>query len=180
MKNTKKWKNPVLLTVLGALLMLLMVLLPFASADKEYKEHLKEYDDYYYLEEIDMTNEDAIHISLVEYLRAYTYTAGEGIQKEISIICIVIIGLYMLLAVFTLIAAMCRKPIAVMIWDLLTLGIFWVIQFDFRDRGIVPNSKFDCGIAHYLTYVLGVVVFAGAVWLFIEKRKAKKAAKAEA
>ncbi len=173
----KKWMNPVLITALGALLMLFMVLLPFASAKKEYKEHLREYNEYYYLEEIEMINEDAIHISLVEYLRVYIYTAGEGIQKEVSVLCIVMIGLFLLFEIFTLIATLSRKAIAVIIWDLLTLGAFWLIQFDFRDRGVVPNSRFDIGIVHYLTYVLGVVVIVSAVWMFAEKRKAKKLVK---
>ena len=72
-----------------------------------------------------------------------------------------------------------KKPIGIIIFDLLTMGAFWIICFDFEDRGVIPSSSFDCGIVYYLVYGIGVIIFAGAVWLFIEKRKAKKLAKAE-
>lgn len=32
---------------------------------------------------------------------------------------------------------------------------------------------------YYLVYVIGVIIFAGAIWLLVEKRRAKKMAKAE-
>jgi len=78
-----------------------------------------------------------------------------------------------------LITSLCKKPIGIIIFDLLALGAFKITCFDFEDRGVVPSNSYDWGIVSWLAYVIGVVIFAGAVWLFIEKRKAKKLAKAE-
>ena len=59
------------------------------------------------------------------------------------------------------------------------MGAFKIICFDFEDRGVIPSSSFDWGIVYYLVYVIGVIIITGAIWLFIEKRKAKKLAKSE-
>ena len=72
-----------------------------------------------------------------------------------------------------------KKPIGIIIFDLLTMGAFRIICFDFEDRGVIPSSSFDWGIVYYLVYVIGVIIITGAIWLFIEKRKAKKLAKSE-
>lgn len=179
MSKTKLMRYLVLVTIIGAVLMLLMVFLPYASATKEYEERLLKYEDEMYVEEIKMTNADAVDISLFEYGRIYAEAASQGLYKEMSIACIVIISIFAGCALFTLLMSLIKKPIGIIIFDLLTMGAFKIICFDFEDRGVIPTSSYDWGIVYYVTYIVGVIVFAGAVWLFVEKRKAKKLAKAE-
>lgn len=181
MKETKKWVSPRLITVIGALLLLVMMILPFASAEKEYKERLKKYEDKYYVKEIEMTNKEAVNLSLVEFMKVYIYMAGDEssgtTSKQIAILCVGLISAYGAFALFTLLLALKRKPIGVILFDLLTMGVLWLIQFDFRDRRMIPSNRYHGGMAYYLAYVVGVAVLVGAVWLFVEKRKAKKAMK---
>ncbi len=181
MKETKKWLSPRLITVLGAILMLLMVFLPFASAEKEYKERLKKYEDKYYVKEIELTNGEAVHLSLVEFMRVYIHIAGEEgadtTSGQIGILCVVLISMYGVFALLTLVMALCRKPIGTILFNLLTMGVLWLIQFDFKERRIIPSNRYHGGIAYYLVYVVGVVIIVGAVWMLAEKRKAKKAMK---
>ena len=59
------------------------------------------------------------------------------------------------------------------------MGAFKIICFDFEDRGVIPSSSFNWGIVYYLVYVIGMIIITGVIWLFIEKRKAKKLAKSE-
>lgn len=177
--TTKMMRCPVLITSIGAFAMLLMLFLPYASAKGERREWLLKYADSMYMKEIGMTNEDAVHISLFEYVRIYMEAASHDIYKIISIVCLVIIGIFAGFILLTLLMALLKKPIGIMIFDMLALGAFRIVCFDFEDRGIVPNSSYSCGIVWYLIYVMGVVILAGAVWLFIEKRKAKKLAKME-
>ncbi len=66
-KITNLRKLPVFITIIGAILLLLMLFLPFASATKDYEESLKKYKDNMYVEEIGMTNADAVDISLFEF-----------------------------------------------------------------------------------------------------------------
>lgn len=179
MNKTKLMRYPMLITIIGSVLMLLMLLLPFASATDDYSERLMKYEDEMYVEEIEMTNAEAVDISLFEFLKIYVEAANQGMHKEISIACIVIISIFAGMSVFMLITSLCKKPIGIIIFDLLALGAFKITCFDFEDRGVIPSSSYDWGIVSWLVYVIGVIVFAGAVWLFIEKRKAKKLAKAE-
>ncbi|MGN0395718.1 MAG: hypothetical protein ACI4EF_10160 [Coprococcus sp.] len=179
MNKTSLMRYPVLVTIMGAVLMLLMLFLPYASATEDYEERLKKNKDEIYLEEIGMTNADVVNMSLFEFEKIYVEAASQGIYKEISITCIVIISIFTGCAVLTLLMALIKKPIGIIFLDLLTMGAFKVICYDFEYRGVIPSSKFNWGIVHYLVYGIGVIIFAGAIWLFIEKRKAKKLAKAE-
>ena len=58
MNKTKFMRYPMLITIIGAILMLLMLLLPYASATDAYEERLMKYEDEMYVEEIGMTNAD--------------------------------------------------------------------------------------------------------------------------
>lgn len=58
------------------------------------------------------------------------------------------------------------------------MGAFKVICFEFEDRVVITNSNFNWGIVCYLVYGIGMIIFAGAILLFIEKEK-EKIAKAE-
>ena len=67
-----------------------------------------------------------------------------------------------------------KKAIGIIIFDFLALGIFLLMHFDYADRGVLPTNSYGWGMANYLTYIVGIVVAIGAVWLFVEKRKIKK------
>lgn len=177
--KVKTMLYPFLITLIGAVVMMGMLLLPYASANDEYVEHLLKHKDKMYVEEIGMTYEDAVDISLVEFIRIYAEAAEQELQKDTCIACIVIICIFAGLTVFTLLMSLLKKPIGIIIFDLLAIGVFKIIHYDFEDRGVIPNGSYDWGIASYLTYIVGIIIIAGAVWLFIEKRKAKKVAKSE-
>lgn len=83
MNKIKMMRYPVLITIIGAILMLLMLLLPYASATDDYEERLMKYEDEMYVEEIGMTNADAVDISLLEFVRMYSEAASQGMHKEI-------------------------------------------------------------------------------------------------
>lgn len=179
MNETKRMRYPVLITIIGAVLMLLMLILPYASANKDHKERLMKYKDKMYVEEIGMTNADVVDISLFEFGRIYAEAANQGLHKEVSIVCVVVISFFAVFSVFTLLMSLIKKPIGIILFDLMTMGVFKLICFDFEDRGVLPSSTYNRGIVFYLVYVIGLIILAGAIWLFIEKRKTKKLAKAE-
>lgn len=179
MDKTKRMRYPVMITRIGAILMLLMLFLPFAASDEDFEEWLMENEDGLHAEELDMTNAEAVDISLFEFGRIYLETARQDIEIEISIICLVIISLFAGFAVLTLLVTLAKKPVATILSDMLMVGIFKLICFDFEDRGVIPSHFYEWGIVYYLVYVIGVIIFAGAIWLLVEKRRAKKMAKAE-
>ena len=114
--------------------MLVMLLLPYASANSEHKDYLIEYSDDMYVQEIGMTNSEAVNISLVEFVRIYSEAINEDMNKETSIVCIAIIAIFAVFALITIILTLLKKP-----------------------RGVIPNRFYDWGITNYLTYIVGGV-----------------------
>lgn len=173
LRKNKKMMYPFLITVVAAILMLMMVFLPYASANSEYKEILIKDSDAMYVREIGMTNSEAINISLLEFVKIYLETAKQDIQKEASIACIVIIVIFTVFALLTVFLSLIKKPIGIIVSDILALIAFKIIHFDFEDRGVIPSSSYNWGITNYLTYIIGIITIIGAVWMFIEKKRIK-------
>ena len=179
MNESNSVKIPFLITLIGAILLLAMILLPYASAKDDYKEYLKSAPNDYYVSEIKMTNAAAVSISMLEYGRIYAETVRQGVYREVSIICIVLIVLFAFFSLLTLLMSLLKKAIGIIIFDFLALGIFWLMHFDYTDRGVLPTNTYGWGMANYLTYIVGIAVAIGAVWLFVEKRKIKRLGKSQ-
>ena len=177
MNESSTVKVPFLITLIGAILLLAMILLPYASAKGDYKEYLKNAPNDYYVSEIKMTNAAAVNISMLEYGRIYAETARQGVHKEISIICIVLIALFAFFSLLTLLMSLLKKAVGIIIFDFLALAIFWLMHFDYADRGALPTDSYGWGMVNYVTYIIGIAVAIGAAWLFVEKRKIKKIGK---
>ena len=170
---------PLLVTVLGSILLITTVFLPFASATDNHKEYLEKYSDTLYVEEFDMTKEDAIDISLFEFLRMYSILAEKGIHKSISIACVVIISIFAGFSLLTLIFSVFKKAIPTLIFSLLSYAAFYIIKWDFKDRGVIPSNDYNWGVAEIVCYVGVIVAIIGAIALLIMKIINKKTSKTE-
>ena len=73
-----------------------------------------------------------------------------------------------------MLAALRKRPILTLLCDLLMGGTIWIINWDFADRGIMPDSDRLWAIAYYLYYPLAAIIAICTIWMFIEKRKIKK------
>lgn len=169
----RRQRYPFLLMLVGSVVLLATLMMPFASATKEAKTYLLMDPDRMYAEELGMTNREAVNVSLVDYVRIYKVAVDQGIQKETAIAGMILIGVYALFSLLVLLFSALRKAIPVIVFDLLTLISFWLIHFDFKDRGVIPGGIYDWGIVNYLVYIIGVLILAGAVWLLVEKQKDK-------
>ena len=175
--NKSLSKNTVYLfgiTLAGALLMAVMLFLPYATATEDFEKELMESPEQTYSMSTEMTNEEVVNISLFDYIKIDCAGMDYAVTKAVAVANLVVILIFGVFVLLTILMSVLKKPIATIVFDVLSIIVFTVIHFDFSDRGIIPSSKYDWGIANYLTYILGAVVLAGAVWLFIEKRKAKK------
>lgn len=176
--KSKKFLYPFLAMLMGSLLLVATLFMPFASATEDYKERLEEYSDLMYIEELDMTNGDAINISLFEFARIYSVAAEMGLSKNVSIVYMVIIAAFGVFALLTLLFSVLKKPIAAIIFDLLAFGVFRITKWDFEERGVIPNSSYDWGMAQYICYIGIIIVVLGAVAFLVAKIKDKKQRKA--
>ena len=173
-KQKKRLFIPFFIMLLGSFLLIAVLFVPFASATEDHRLYLQEHPNGVYAEEIGMTNKEAITLSLVEFGEIYAKTVELGMSKEISITCLVIISVYALLVILTTIFSVLKKPIVSLIFNVLSLGVFRVIMWDFDDRGVILNSSYDWGMARYFCYVGVAAVFIGGVYLLITKIKLKK------
>lgn len=176
--KSKKFLYPFLAMLIGSLMLIVTLFMPFASATEDYKERLVEYSDSMYVEELDMTNEEAINISLFEFARIYSVAAEMGMSKSVSIACIVIIAVFGVFALLTLLFSALKKPIPAIIFNLLAFAVFRITKWDFEDRGVIPNSNYEWGMAQYICYIGIIVIMVGAVALLLAKIKDKKQHKA--
>ncbi len=154
---------PFVAVLIGSLMLVITLFAPFASATGDFKERLQEHSEEMYEEELNMTCGDAVHISLFEFGKMYYTAADKGVSKDVSIACVVIISIFAVMTVLTLLFSVLKKPIAIIIFDLLAFGVFRLIKWDFADRGVMPSSNYDWGMAQYICYVGIVIAFVGAV-----------------
>ncbi len=163
-----------MISLLGAFLLVLSLWLPFVSATDVYKEYLTKYPDIMYYEPLNMKNQEAVHISLIEFAKIY-YTSFENEQsREISITCFVIICVLSSFMILILLFCLLKKPILIGLFNSLTLCIFQLLKFDFEDRGVIPTKQYDWGMAQYVFYFGVILIFTGAIWIFLIKRNDKK------
>lgn len=174
MKN-KNLLYPALVAIVGSLLLLITLILPFASASEEHKERLMSYPESMYSQEANMTNEDAVNISLVEFIKIDFAAIEVGVSEGTAIANMVVIIAFITFATLVLLFSILKKPIPALIFDIISFAVLQLIRFDFEDRGVIPSSSYDWGIAQIICY-LGIVITAvGAVLLLIAKIKNKNA-----
>ncbi|MBE6651084.1 MAG: hypothetical protein E7613_07205 [Ruminococcaceae bacterium] len=171
--NKKALLIPFIVALIGSLLLILVTFLPFASANEEHKDYLEEYSGNMYVQEIDMTNEDAVDISLYEYGRIYAAATDIEMVSDIAITCLVIICIYGLFSVLVVLFSLLKKAIPIIVFDVLALADFLLIKWDFSDRGILPNFNYNWGVAQIICYIAFAITMVGAIWLLVEKIKIK-------
>ena len=131
------------------------------SANDEHEEYLKKYAQEFNVEKIEMTNEDAIHISMYDFAKTY-WVVYSSIDKTLAIVVTTVIGAAGVLSLITLLFTLLRKPVAVFIFNLLTFGAYYLMVWDFKDRGVMPNSHYDWEL--HIIFILSVYFcFAGAI-----------------
>lgn len=172
-------------TLTAVVLVVTAFFLPLITAKAEYADALKtlaavssKYADPFNVMGIELTAEDAIHISMFE-LAKISWAAFGSMDQTVAALGTAIISATGILSLITLLFTLFKKPVAVMIFNALTLGVYYMMVRNVKDLVVTPDSSYDLGIAYYLYYIGFAAVFAGAVWLLIAKIKLKRAKKTE-
>lgn len=168
---------PRLIAMIAALCAIVAFFLPYISATEDYRSYMAERADEKPFDGVDITVADMMDMSLFEYARTY-FQGGEVFfrSSESGTFYGVLITLIGAFALLTLLAAWQRRPVLTLICDLLMAGAFCLVNWDFVDRGIMPDRDRVWAIAHHIYYPLAAVIAVCAVWMFIIKRRVRKAA----
>lgn len=183
LNNNAKRKNnilPFIVTLIGSVIIIIAFFLPYTSATDNYREYLENNPDEMYAEEINMQNENAIGISMIEYAKIFGYAATEmddEWSQEVGIADLTVIVLIALFSLLTLLFSAIKKPVPTIIFNLLNFAAFRLLSWDFEDRGVIPNGNFDWSISYYIYHICALIIIAGSVWMLIAKRQAKKEAR---
>lgn len=171
--KTDKTKKKIFLgltivAIIASIMVVVSFFLPYASANAEYRELLDKYPD--------STTMNAKDISLLDFAKIYSSagTALGGQYQTIGTICVVMIVAFGVLALGTLVFSALRKPVAMLIFNGLTFGLFSLLSWDFKDRGALPNINYDIGAAHYIYYICAAVILVAAVGMLVLKIQQKK------
>ena len=84
------------------------------------------------------------------------------------------IAAFAVFALLTLLFSILRKSIPVIVFNILTFAVLRLIIWDFEDRGVISNSRYDGGIAQYIGYIGIAIVMVGAVALLVVKKKDRR------
>lgn len=163
--NARVWMHRLVLSA-GPLLEIITLFLPYAVA----KDKNIEYATYL----TNATGMNAVDPSMVDFIRVYMSADSEylsGVQAYITLGITIAIGVF---ALFALLFAALRKPIAVMVFNVLSLLAFAVQYYDFSDRGVVPSDHFSWGWGMYLYVAAFILTVVCAIVTLIDRRRMRK------
>lgn len=160
-------------TIVAALLLVAAFFLPYASGTQEFREGLSSMSANPYSETLGMSNEDLADISLFEYVRVYSASGELGMGDAFAAVYVPLMVAPAALGVLTLLFAALRKPIPSVVFSLLTVALTFLLNWDFEDRGVIPSSNYDWGIARWVYLVAGIAVIACAVWQVVLRKQSR-------
>ena len=155
----KKLVLPLIVALIGVVVMIAAMFLPYMTAQGKLAEYIELLDSMELEEENISANPSVVSVSEVI---ATIY--GEDDGKIAKIIVLVLGGCIALTALFVLF----KKPIAIMIFDLLTFGSFSFLNFAMREDFIDPD-KYAWGIGYSIIQIAIAVVFAAAIWMLVKR-----------
>lgn len=169
--QTDNLKKIFMVTMICSILMIVAFFLPFTTATKDYKERLDRHEDEIADEELNLTYGDLKHVNLGEYARIYFVHRSEFRDEEQGIVYMVTIALIALFTILACVNALRNKPVATILFDILTFAGVSIMRWDFIDRGVVPSGSYDWGIGIYIYYVAMVALFISCIWLGLAKKR---------
>lgn len=154
MKNRikKNTKTPMLAALLCVALLIVSIFLPYMTAEEDYREMVE-------------AMEHDTSLSLRDFAKIYKGQNEDSFTK--------IVGILSSLGVISAIFAVCRKPIMVMLMDILTTAWAVMIRMLFSDSAY----GYEFGIGGTLIFVACIGIMVSAIWMLVAKIKTKKAAK---
>lgn len=170
----KKLQTPFIVGLVGVLILAIALFLPYLTAVGEMAEYIKHNPDRVEFASLNLTAGDLANVPIISVSKLITGVYGENDGQIANIIVLVFCGLSAFTAVFVVV----KKPIAVMIFDLLAGGTFFFLTSLMKDD-FIDADKYARGIGYYAILIAAVGIFASAVWMLVIKIAAKKQLKAE-
>lgn len=167
------------LLIIISLITICTLFLPFASAKDEYAKYLNNNPTEMYSNEINMKNSEAVNISLCKFGKMFYKSIGismDSDMKGIAITRLAMIIIFLIILILMLFLITKRKPIATIIFSILSFGVFRLFVWDLKATGALPNTRYGYGVAYYMYYVLEAIIILLSICVLVGKRKNKEVA----
>ena len=153
---------------------LLSLFLPYTKATEEYEERLDYLEDWAAEDGIDTDTMKSM--SIAEWVWFYNYAAkeDESHYEGSDIMMNIVAALLIAFTLLILLLGFKKKPVGIMIFDILLLGVYSFENFVHTQLEVVPDC-YTWSLAYYLFFAAIAAVFVGAVWLIVDKARHKKA-----
>ena len=171
----EKLSLPRIIAMIAALCAIVAFFLPYISATEDYRAYMEFQADEKPIEGTNITVRAMMDMSLFEYATTY-FQGGEAIfhSSGSGTFYGILISLIVGFALLAFLAAWRKRPILTLILDLLMGGTFYLVNWDFVDRGIMPDSDRVWAIAYYLYYPLVAIIAVSAIWMLVVKHRMKR------
>lgn len=154
---------PFLITLFAAILFAMAFFMPYATVTEEYEDY---YIGGYYYSDVDMDGDDLKNVSLMDFASIYSEIGDE------YIVYTMFISFLALFAFLSLLFAILKKPIPIIVFSVISLFIFFVLSFAFSERSIVPSARYDRGFGYFIMIVSIIISFVGSI-IMVSTRKKK-------
>lgn len=157
--NKKSFTLPMLVALLGVLVMIVSVFLPYLTAT-DAPNGASEWSESLYGEDITSFS----MFSFASFCEQIPYFSGMGI---VMYVLLGVLGLFVLMA---LLFVLLKKPIPVTVFAVLSVGMFFLYSAMFNTE----SNVYSWGIGYYTYLIAAAVAVAGSIWLKVAKVKANK------
>lgn len=166
------------ITIVLMLIAIIGLFLPYEKSIGNHRIKLQSNPDAMYMQEVKITNKDAIDISIVENLKVYCYgmndNSGVLWMKGECVINFVITITMIVSIVLIFLFVLLKKDLVVIIFDILLALSSLAMNFDIIDRGVIPSNKYTYGISYYLYGIIAVAILICSIVSIVKKKKLKK------
>lgn len=173
-KKNAKMKLPFVATLVSVLIMVIALFLPYMTAVGDMAEYIENNPDRIEIESLELTASDLKNVPVISTGNIVTGVYGEDEGKIANGIVLALGGALGIAALFTVF----KKPIGVMIFDLLTGGIFFFLNTLMEDV-FISEDRYAWGIGYYALMIAAFVTFGVAIWLLVTKIIIKRQIKKE-
>ena len=171
----KKLSIPLIVVLIGIIVIITSMFLPYISAQGKLAEYIDNNPDRIESKTLNLTAGDLKDVSIISVSKLITGAYGEDDGKIAEVIVLLFSGLVAVTTLFVLL----KKPIAIIIFDLLAYGAFSFLNMAIQEDFIDPD-KYAWGIGYHIILLATVAILASAVWMLVKKIVAKKEMKASA
>lgn len=175
-----------IIIVVACLLSFIGLILPYESSTKEYKEELQKNPEEINVAGTEITNKDAIDISIIENFKVYSFGLdslknsglndtgfGGSVMEGELVFNMVLIVILIVSSVLVLLFAIFNKRVLSILFSLVLLGSSLLMNGDIVARGVLPSNRYTFGISYYLYPVMAVVMIISTIVLIVKNKKAK-------